>query len=90
MFLENSRYARVAVRTVRLADGREVRAVSLRRLPKVAGSPANVTDADKLDVMAQRRFAEPTWFWHIADANTELEARALVRRPRRTILVPET
>lgn len=90
MFLENSRYARVAIRTVRLADGREVRAVSLRRLPVVTGSPVTVSDDDKLDVMAQRRYAEPTWFWHIADANSELEARALCHRPRRTILVPET
>ena len=90
MFLDNSRYARVAVRDVRLADGRTVKVIALRRLPTVSGSPATVTDQDRLDVMAQRRYGEPTWFWHIADANTELEANALVAQPRRTIVVPET
>jgi hypothetical protein len=90
MFLDNSRYARIAVKNVRLPDGRIVRAIALRRLPVVGGAPTNVTDEDRLDVIAQRRYGEPTWFWHIADANAELEARALCARPRRIILVPET
>jgi len=88
MFLDSSRYARVAIVEIRLG-GRTVRAIRLRRLPVVAGAPVTVTDQDRLDVQAQRRYAEPTRFWHIADANSELEAAALVERPRRTIVMPE-
>jgi hypothetical protein len=89
MFLDNSRYARVAVVDVRCADGRAVKVVKLRRLPATLGTPTAVTDHDRLDVIAQRRYGEPTWFWHIADANSELEAQALVRQPTRVIAVPE-
>jgi hypothetical protein len=90
MFLPNSRYARTAVVDVRTTDGRTVKAIKLRRLPAVSGASVTVTDHDRLDAIAQRRYGEPTWFWHIADANTELDAQALVRAPRRTILVPDT
>jgi hypothetical protein len=90
MFLDNSRYVRVAVVEVRCADGRTVKAVKLRRIPATPGSPTSVTDHDRLDATAQRRYGEPTWFWHIADANSELEAQDLVSRPVRTISVPET
>jgi hypothetical protein len=90
MFLDKSRYARVPVVEVKTADGRIVEAVKLRRLPATPGTPVLVTDQDRLDVLAQRRYGEPTWFWHIADANTELEAAALTGRPQRTINVPES
>ncbi len=90
MFLDNSRYARVAIVEVRASQGGTVKAVKLRRLPVTSGTPVSVTDQDRLDVLAQRRYGEPTWFWHIADANSELEASALTGRPRRTIVVPET
>jgi hypothetical protein len=92
MFLDNSRYARVDVVQVRVggAEGASVDAVKLRRLPATGGVPVVVTDRDRLDLIAGRRYGEPTWFWHIADANTELEASGLTARPLRTILVPET
>lgn len=90
MFLAKSRYARVATTLVKTADGRVVEAVKLRRLPAVSGTPTVTSDQDRLDVMAQRRYGEPTWFWHIADANTELEARDLTAHPQRVINVPET
>jgi hypothetical protein len=90
MFLDNSRYARIDVIQAGDADGARVDAVKLRRLPATAGTPAVVGDRDRLDLMAGRRYGEPTWFWHIADANTELEASALTAHPLRTILVPET
>jgi hypothetical protein len=54
-----------------------------------------VKGTDRLDVMAQRQYSDGTRFWHIADANTELEASKLVE-PRvldedvRIISVPET
>lgn len=89
MFLDNSRYFKV--RTVNVTDenGREVKAVTLRRLPYVAGRPTVVKGNDRLDVMALRQFKDATQFWHIADANTELEANRLVDEAGETILVPE-
>jgi hypothetical protein len=90
MFLDKSRYARVDVVHAPGPGGSSVAAVKLRRLPAVSGAPVDVGARDRLDILAQRRYGDPTWFWHIADANTELEAAALTSRARRTILVPET
>lgn len=79
MFLENSRYFNVKTVTVKTENGKTVQAVTLRRLPFVAGTPTVVKGNDRLDVMAQRKYSDPTKFWHIADANTELEANNLVK-----------
>jgi hypothetical protein len=89
MFLPNSRYAGLPSATAPDARGVPVTAVRLRRLPVVEGEPTIVREHDQLDVMAYRRYRDGTKFWHIADANTELEANALVREPGRTIGVPE-
>lgn len=94
MFLENSRYFAVKTVETKSSDGRTVMAVTLRRLPYVAGTSVMVKGHDRLDVISQRRFSDPTLFWHIADANTELEATDLMKkRPNqkkaRTINVPE-
>jgi hypothetical protein len=89
MFLENSRYVQVTQSVVRSRDGREVTALRLRRLPATAGTQHTVQGNDRLDVMAQRRYEDSTFFWHIADANTELFAPKLTRRVLRVIRVPE-
>lgn len=94
MFLENSRYFTVKTVEAETKEGRTVTAVKLRRLPYVAGTPTLVKGNDRLDVMAQRRYSDPTMFWHIADANTELEANDLVKQREhdeaaRMINVPE-
>ncbi len=94
MFLESSRYLNVKTVEAETNGGRKVRAVMLRRLPYVAGTPIVVKGNDRLDVMAQRKYSDPTRFWHIADANTELEANNLVKeraqeKEARVINVPE-
>jgi hypothetical protein len=88
MFLDNSRYARLPRVVVRTRAGREVTAVRLRRLPPTRGEAHTVVGTDRLDILAQRRYGDPTRFWHIADANSEIEAGALTRRVGRTIRVP--
>jgi hypothetical protein len=88
MFLENSRYADVAQVTIQTATGREITVVKLRRLPTAIGLPYTVTGTDRLDIIAQNRFDDPTRYWHIADANTELEAGTLTAAPGRVIRVP--
>lgn len=90
MFSDNSRYRDVPQEEVVTVDGRRVRVVRLRRLPAVAGQATIVAGNDRLDVLAQRHYQDPTMFWHIADANTELDAEELVRTPGRTIQVPES
>jgi nucleoid-associated protein YgaU len=87
MFLSNSRYAGVATILVRTPDGREVTAVKVRRLPTPTATDYTVAPQDRLDLIARRRYDDGTQYWHVADANTELEAVDLVI-PGRAIEVP--
>jgi hypothetical protein len=94
VFLENSRYFNVKTVETQNESGRSFLAVMLRRLPYVAATPTVIKGNDRLDVIAQRKYGDPTKFWHVADANTELEANNLViQRPEDeeviTINVPE-
>ncbi len=88
MFSDQSRYAKTPRDTVKSADGRDVAALRLRRLPPTQGTSQEVHDGDRLDLMAQRQFGDSTRFWHIADANTRLEANQLVARVLGIVKVP--
>jgi hypothetical protein len=90
MFLPNSRYAKVATLTTQLATGEQVVALKLRKLTPVSGEPRTVLAGDRLDIVAQQGYAESTWFWHVADANTALDSRDLVAVPGDTVNVPRT
>ena len=89
MFLENSRYYQQPIVNALNRNGHPVKALNLRRLPPVSGNPHIVKGNDRLDIIAQRQYNDPTRFWHIADANTELEANHLVRETTRVIIVPQ-
>ncbi|WP_035139292.1 hypothetical protein [Fischerella sp. PCC 9605] len=88
MFLETSRYFRQKVVDIVIKDGRTVKALTLRRLADVNGEPIVIKGNDRLDIIAQRQYQNPTMFWHIADANSELDANELVKQPLRVIKVP--
>ncbi len=88
MFLPNSRYVKTPEVQAKAADGRTVSAVKLRRLPVVTGDPALVEGQDRLDIIALRTYEDATIYWHIADANTELQAPELTRVAGRIIDVP--
>ena len=90
MFLPDSRYAKVATVTTRLATGEEVLAVKLRKLPPVSGEPRTVVAGDRLDIIAQQAYGDATRFWHVADANTALDSRTLTAEPGDVIQVPKT
>jgi hypothetical protein len=90
MFLKNSRYYGLDTVAAKDRGGREVSAVKLRRLPPTSGEPVTVSEGDRLDILAERRYRDATRYWHIGDANTELEANELVRSPGRTIQVPKS
>jgi hypothetical protein len=89
MFLETSRYFRQKQVSIVTKKGKTVKVVTLRRLPKVNGEPTAIEENDRLDIIAQRQYQNPTWYWHIADANTELEANDLVQEVGRIIQIPE-
>lgn len=78
MFLPNSRYAKVATVETQTSTGETVTAVKLRRLTPVTGLPHQVEGGERLDLHAQAITGDATQFWHVADANSALDARTLV------------
>jgi hypothetical protein len=78
MFDANSRYVKCPVVEVEGAKGAKVNAVKLRRLPYAPGNLTEIKGTDRLDIVAHRKYKDGTKFWHVADANTELEANDLV------------
>jgi hypothetical protein len=45
----------------------------------MAGDPTAMTADDRLDIIAGQEYGDATMFWHIADANTELDALKLLK-----------
>lgn len=88
MFLKNSRYAGLPTMVVPGTDG-DRRLVALRRLPATTGDAHPVQSHDQLDAISEQRFgADATRYWHIADANTEIDAAELTAEPGREIVLP--
>jgi hypothetical protein len=87
MFLKNSRYYKLKQVETDTSD-LLIKAVTLRRLPPINGSPQVVKSNDRLDIMAQQQYNDETMFWHIVDANSKLQANELVKEPGQTIEVP--
>lgn len=90
MFTDKSRYAKVETVEVRTHGGRAITAIKLRRLPPVTGTPHTVVDNDRLDLLAQHGYRDGTRFWHIADANSTLEANDLTAVTGTTLDLPGT
>jgi hypothetical protein len=88
MFLKNSRYVNVATVETTLSTGERVNALKLRRLAVAPGDARTVHSGDRLDIIAEQEYAQATWFWHIADANTALDSRTLVEQTGDTLVVP--
>jgi hypothetical protein len=90
MFLKNSRY--YGLETIETTDrhGRPVAALKRRTLPAPASGAYTVQGPDRLDALAAKNYGDATRFWHIADANTELEANELTRAAGRVIETPQS
>jgi len=90
MFLDNSRYAKVATVETTTSTGETVVALKLRRLTPVTGDAQVVQAGDRLDLIAQARVGDATQFWHVADANTALDGRTLVDTAGDSVNVPRS
>ncbi|HYM21570.1 MAG TPA: hypothetical protein VEU08_00100 [Vicinamibacterales bacterium] len=88
MFLKNSRYFGLPTVAAKDRNGRDVTAVKLRRLPATPGDDYAVTSSDRVDIIADARYSDATRYWHVADANSELEAEELTQQVGRVIEVP--
>jgi hypothetical protein len=86
-FLPSSRYAQLPTVEVPVDGTRTTSVVKLRRTPLEDGEPFVMAEHDRLDILAQERYAESTEYWRIADANAELVATDL-EEPGRVIRVP--
>jgi hypothetical protein len=92
MFLKNSRYAGLPTVPAHgpRSDG-SIPVVKLRPLPDTTGEATEIHGHDQLDAMSERLHAgDATRYWHIADANSELEAAELTRTTGRVIDVPKS
>lgn len=90
MFSKSSRYKNQKIVDAVSRDGRAVKAISIRRLPNTEGKLEDLKGNDRLDIIAQKRYDDSTMFWHIADANTELDSLNLIKEPdkQKTIRIP--
>jgi hypothetical protein len=87
--LTTSRYAATAVAWWSAPDGRSVPYLELRRpiAAPLVGVHA-VRQGDRLDLLAQAAFADPTQFWRICDANEALWPEDLTAVTGRRIDIP--
>lgn len=88
MFLENSRYFNQPTMQRKLRDGRTVTLVQPRLLPSPEGVATSLQANDRLDILALRQYQDGTRFWHIADANSELDARVLTEKQEVSAAAP--
>lgn len=86
-FLPSSRYAKIATVDVPAPNGKTVTIVKLRRLPATDGEVTVMAPHDRLDILAHEHYGDSSEYWHIADANTELDAAELAV-PGNIIVVP--
>jgi len=88
-FRENSRYYNQKTETITTKDGRKVSVLTLRVIKQRPGKTIQVKPTDRLDVLAYYLYKDSTRFWHIADANTELDSTKLIKADTKTLEVPE-
>ena len=89
IYNESSRYYGQDTIAVKLKDGRIVTAVKLRILPSLPSKKLVLKDKDRLDIIAQQQYHDPTQFWHVADANTALDASTLIKRKENQLTIIE-
>ena len=91
MFEHTSRYYSLATAAFILPDGREVRYVRRRFLPRAEDMPllaeVMVTEGDRLDVITYRALGDPLHFWRVCDANNAMNPDDLTAEVGRTLRI---
>lgn len=79
MIDRKSRYRSTAVRTVDDGRGGTHPRLDLRETPPTIGVlTVTPTDSDRLDLLAWRFYRDPTRFWRLCDASSQLDPFDLV------------
>ena len=91
MFDPDSRYAPLAQNVYESPDGRQIRYVTRRFLPRATEMTTLTTlmiqDSDRLDILAHRAFGNPLLYWQICDANEAMHPASLTAQPGEEIHV---
>jgi hypothetical protein len=94
MFAPTSRYADLPTAERSLDDGRRVRYVRRRFLPQERDLPAatevTTTDADRLDLLANRALGDPEQYWRLCDANAVMNPATLLDGAGQRLRLPVT
>lgn len=92
MFTFTSRYFNLETATLALPDGRTASYKRRRFLPRGDRMPllieVNVTESDRLDLIAARTLGDPEHFWRVADANDAMNPFDLTAEVGRILRVP--
>lgn len=90
MIVKGSRYEKVPTYEVQSPDGRAVRVLGIRRVPRPsAGFVHTVGAEDRLDLLAFTFYGNPEKFWLIADANDAADPEDLLEPGRRLQIPPD-
>ena len=91
LYTPSSRYYQQKVVSTITNGGRSVIALNLRIIPPTTSRKIILKETDRLDIIAQELYDNPTKFWHIADVNCVLDVNELITdiRGTKTIKVPE-
>jgi hypothetical protein len=88
-FDPTSRYFTIPTAEYAAPDGRSIVYLTRRFLPDrkkfVLLERAQVTAADRLDLLAERYLGDPLQFWRIADCNAALNPLELMSNPGGTV-----
>jgi hypothetical protein len=92
MFVHTSRYYHVKNAEYTASDGRIIAYKRRRFLPQGQDLPllaeVNITQGDRLDLIAARILGDPEMFWCICDANNAMDPMDLTAVMGRIIRVP--
>jgi hypothetical protein len=90
-FPSDSRYHGIPVLEARTPDGRIVRYVGRRFLPRGSAhaqvAQHTVAGGDRLDTIAATRLGNPELFWRVCDANDAVRPSDLVAKPGRRLRI---
>ncbi len=93
MIDKKSRYSDSEIKKWVASDGREILYFARRLLPALESftelTEHSVSQGERLDHIAWRYLGDPELFWHICNANAEMNPPALTAEVGRRINIPQ-